>query len=329
MTHVVFKNFALTRRAILGALILVGSAAVLLAALYGFIGPHTAQAGYLAIMFLLSPSRALLPRWRAMAALWAVIVAMLGFTLGSLGTFPVLVALVGVCLVQGLFRIGDISSMTRSPVNLIVFASLSHTDVQFWQVLLGSSLGAAFMLAFATLMPTKHDSLPTPSPVRERLGYGVMLAVGSLGIVAIGEAVDFPYVSWTLLSYCMILAVGVDNRTSRARDRVVGTAIGAVFATLVSLLPAPVPILVALVCTLLCVAYILSGNYPMFVTLLTPVVLLTTSSDQPAHLVGLGRIESVAIAAVLALVVNVIAHTILHDRHARIVPRPQASTLNP
>ena len=288
-----------------GALLAIG-AAVLGGTAWAY-GPAVAHAGYLAIMLLLSPARALRPSVRAIAALWAVIVSIAGFLAGEFGEGVPLIGLVVVCLVQGLFRLGEVASLTRSPVNFVVFAGIAQTDTQLWQVALGSVIGAACMLGIAQLMPPKR-ALPPPSRTApERIAYGLMLAAGSVLIVLVSDALHFPFASWALLSFCMILAVGADQRRARARDRTIGTIVGAAAAVLVALLPDPAPFVVAVAAMFLCVAYLREGNYTLFVTFLTPAILLTSHPEGSMLALGAGRIEAILLSVVVAVICSAIA----------------------
>lgn len=313
-------TFSLPPKAIATAIVLVVAVGLVLGGVRLFVGPHSTQAAYLAILLLMSPVRALEGRWRYAAAGWAIAVAVLGFVVGSHGLWAVLVALTVVCLVQGLFRVGGVAAMTRSPVNLLAFAALSTTDVRLWQVALGSIIGAAFVLAMTALTAADRPSVASDGSVADRLRYGAMLAAGALLIVAVGEWVEYSYVGWTLLSFCTILAVGLDNHGRRARDRLVGTAAGAVVATVVTLVPQPVPLIAAVVCTVLCFAYLSVGNYTMFVTLLTPAILLTTSSDQPTYQISAGRIGAVLVSVIVAVAVTWCAGRLASRRTGNATP---------
>ncbi|WP_424807793.1 FUSC family protein [Rhodococcus sp. 27YEA15] len=309
-------TFALSWQNIKYAVALVGSAALVLGGSYLLIGPHTAQAGYLAIMFLLSPARALQAQLRLAAGAFAVIVAVTGFLVGPLGTWAVLGGLVLVCLVQGMFRIGEVASMTRSPVNFVVFAGIGATGAQMWPVVAGSVIGAGFILLLAWLLPAQNaEPLPRAS-VRDRMHYGLTLAAGSVIVVVGAELIDFDFVSWALLSFCTILSVGFDNRFSRARNRILGTIAGALCATVVALTPAPLPVLAAVIATLLCVAYLRAGNYALFVTFLTPAVLLTTGSDHSPVELGIGRVEAVFASAAVALVCALVSDQLTRRHRA-------------
>ncbi|WP_183086110.1 FUSC family protein [Mycetocola tolaasinivorans] len=309
-----WSRFAISRGAIGSALLLTAFGATIVGGLYTFVGPNSAQAAYLSMMLLLSPVRALPVRWRIGAAVWAVAIALLGFSLGIAAPELLPICLLLVCLVQGFFRLGSVASMTRSPVNLLVFAGLSHTEVATWHVFVGAVVGAGFLLLFSFFLPGGSSAPLAPAPLRARLSSGVMLASGALLILWISSAIDYPYVSWVLLSYCMILAVDTGHVVERARSRILGTVAGAIAATLITLAPQPVPIIAAVIAVVLCVAYARSGNYAMFVTFLTPAVLLTTSSEKPAYIVGIGRIEAVLAAAIIALAVTFITHQLAHTR---------------
>lgn len=295
------------------AAMVLGAAIVLFGTRWAF-GAPVAQACYLAIMLLLSPARALQVRVRILAAGWAVLVSIAGFLVGSLGLWPTLVGLIAVCLVQGFFRLGEVASMTRSPANFIAFAGIATTDAALWHVVLGSVLGALFMLCLAWAMPEKEPLPPASTTPLERLEYGLMLAAGSIVIVLLAEWLDFQFASWALLSFCLVLAVGTDNRRSRARDRMIGTIVGAVCATLATLLPAPVPLAIAGLSMFLCVAYLRAGNYTLFVTFLTPAILLTTSSELSALSVGIGRVEAVLGSIIVAVGCSWTGHFLSSDR---------------
>lgn len=296
-------SLRLSVSALRGALVLVAAVGIVVGLSAVAIGPNTAQAAYVAILFLLSPSRSRDARIRLWAAIAAVGVAVAGYLIGPLGMPAVVLGLVIVGVVQARFRLGDVSGMSRAPVNFMAFAALSETGAALWQVLLGSVIGAAFILLLARVLPpSAHE--PAPSTRRARAEYGITLILGVIVIVLGAELLDFPYVAWALLSFCMVLSVGADQRARRTLERIVGTLIGAVAATLLALAPAPVPIIAAVVATVLCVAYLRQGNYTLFVAFLTPSVLLTTGADAGALALGVGRIEAVVVAGVLAVVLT-------------------------
>lgn len=324
-------NFTLTKGAILYAVALVAAAAVILGSSWLLIGPITAQAGYLAMMFLLSPSRALPLRLRLLAAAWAVGVAIAGYLVGPFGLVAIVVGVIAVSFVQALFRISATASVNRAPVNFVAFASLgAATGPELWMVALGSVIGAAFVIGISLALPSKKktesetvaDAIPMTS-FGERFQYGLILALGAVIILLGAEMVGFPYAEWALLSYCMILSVGQGSRLARARDRVLGTVLGAIAGTLLSFLPEPLPIVFSVLTAIICVAYLRMGNYTLFVTFLTPTILLTTTSDQPTLALGEGRIAAVLTSALLALALSAVSlqlTKLITRRRARATP---------
>lgn len=222
-----------------------------------------------------------------------------------------LVALAVVSLLQAFITIGESTLLTRSPVNLLVFASLGQSGASLWQVLLGSTIGAGVILIFAALARARPSDPDGPVTVRQRLAYGVATSAGTLLIVVGCELTSFPYVGWVLLSFCIVLSVGADRRVSRGYVRIIGSVTGALLAVFLSALPSPLPLIAAIICVVLCVAYVNSGNYALFVLFITPAVLLTTASEHSSLVLGVLRIEAVLFATVVALLCSLVIEPIL------------------
>ena len=302
------RDFTLPGRAMAQAIVLFAAAVAVLWVAGALIGADAARVGYLTIMFLIGPARLPDPRLRVAAAAWAIVVTLAGFVIGPFGTTAVTAGLVVVCLVQGLFRVGEVAAMVRSPVNFVALAGIAQsTDLQWWRVAVGALVGAAVVLGLSFVLPPSAAARARPTPVRQRLVFGATTAVGSVIVVVVGDALDFPFVGWTLLSLCLILSVGEEDHLRRAEIRVLGTVIGAVVATVVSLLPGPGPVVAAALCGLACVAYLRAGQYFAFVVFLTPAILLTTTSDLDPLALGIGRVEAVLASAVLALALTAVA----------------------
>lgn len=297
----VLGSWALPPKAILFAIVLVAVAATVLGACAALIGPYTATSGYLTILFLLSIVRGQSWRARGIAVAWSFAVAMLGFALGGLGMPSVLAALVVVSLVQGMTRLGETAMLTRSPVNLLAFASLSESGAQMWQLLLGSAIGAGVVLGLAALSKQREADHGAVTSARERLAYGIATAVGAVVIVWGSEALGFGYAGWALLSFCILLSASADQRVTRGSLRILGSVGGALLAVGIAMFPAPVPMLAALVSLVLCVAYINTGNYGLFMLFLTPAILLTTASEVSLARLGVFRLEATLVATGLAL----------------------------
>lgn len=307
-------NWKLTPQAIAFAVLLVAVAAIVLGLSRVLIGPNTATSGYLTILFLLSIVRGQSWRSRAIAVAWSLAVALLGFAAGSMGMLAIMVALVIVSMVQGFTMLGETAMLTRSPVNLLAFATLAQAGAEVWHVTLGSLIGAGVVLGFAALARQRVVEHKHSVPTRERLAYGFATAIGSLVIVLGAKALHFPYVGWALLSFCILLSVSADQRTSRGYLRIFGSVGGAMLAVGLALFPAPVPMIAALVCLVLCVAYINSGNYALFVLFLTPAILLTTASEESLFRLGMYRLEATLAATLLALASAALIETVLRRR---------------
>lgn len=307
---------ALSWKDLLFAVVLVAVAAVVLGGSQFLIGPNTTISGYLTILFLLSVVRATSWHARLISVAWSLGVAILGFFIGGLGLWATLVALVVVSLVQAFVTMGESVMLTRSPVNLLAFATLGQSGAEIWQILLGATIGTAVILAFAALTNSRDVGHGASASTRQRLAYGAATSAGALIIVVGAEATGFPFVGWALLSFCVILSVGTDQRASRGYLRIAGSVTGALLAVLLSALPAPVPMIAAVVCIVLCVAYVNSGNYVLFVLFMTPAVLLTTASEHSTLVLGFLRLESVLVATVIALICSFVMDRVL-ARHGR------------
>jgi hypothetical protein len=300
-------TLALSAKDLALAVAVVAVAAVVLGGSQLFIGPHTALSGYLTILFLLSITR--IRRWRArlITVAWAMAVAVLGFLLGGIGLWVTLIAVVVVSMVQAFATVGESAMLTRSPANLLAFAALGQEGAEIWQVLLGSTIGAGVILAFAAVSRSLAREVGEAMDLTHRLAYGVATSVGAFVIVLGAELTGFPYVNWMLLSLTIVLSVGADQRAARSLSRVVGSLLGVFVGVLLALLPEPWPLAAAIVCVVLCVAYVNAGNHAMFVLLLTPAILLTTTSESSSIVLGALRVEAVLIATGIAMICSLAA----------------------
>lgn len=317
--------FSLPKGAFLFAIGGVILALLLLAPLALFVGPTAAQAAYLGALLFLGPSRHLPGTWVLGAAAWAMGISILGYLIGPLGLGPLTLALIVVSLGQGLFRLDSVAALTRSPVNLVVYAGLadSRPEVPLWHVVLGTLVGVAIVLGAGRILEAHSKPIitaaPAPMTIRYRLRYGTMLAAGGAAILLISELVHFPYAPWALLSFCLILAVDEHDRSRLAGNRVLGTVAGVLLATAATLVPQPGPMILAVLSALACVAYLRVGKYGPFMMFLTPTIILTTSSDQPGYVLGIERIAAIAASAIIALACTWVAGML--DRRRHLGPR--------
>lgn len=302
-------RLAIPPRVLLTSVITVVVAAAVVFAVFATLGAVSAQSMYFSMLLLLTPARRIPATWQWAAGAWALAVAIGGYLVGPLGLWAVLLGLVAVSVGQAAFSFGHAAGIARSPVNFLLFATFSARGAPLWQVAVGAALGIAFMFAAGRLLRGKAISEPVIDPPAERLGSGLLLAAGSVVIVGVGELLHYTYVKWALLSLCMILAVDVAARTGRAKERIVGSTIGALLATALAQLPQPVTIALIAVCAVLSVSYIGVGDFTLFILFLTPTVLLT-AAGQPSYVVALHQVIAVLLAAALAALLTWIGHLI-------------------
>lgn len=273
---------------------------LLLALRIGF-GATAAAAAFYAILLLMGPARHLSTGWRWAAAGWALAVSAAGLMIGPHGWWAVLAGVVVVALVQGAFHFGQMAQVSRSPVNFMLFAGLAEAGADTHQVLVGTALGAALMLVIGAVI--QHRARPTRArhdPFVEWLTEGALLAVACLVVVLVAELTGFPRVGWALLTLCVVMSVQTTARMRQALGRVSSTIVGALLATVAALLPEPVPLVLAVICAVLAIAYLNKGDQSLFLVFLTPTLLLTASGEV-GSVVALERVEAVLGAAAIAL----------------------------
>lgn len=301
--HDLIHRLRIAPRPLLTAVVLVLVAGALLLGVRTLWGTTTALAAYFGILILIAPARRLSWGWQLAAAGWAFLVGIAGFLTAQFGLWAILVGLIVVSLAQAMFRFGQVAAVTRSPVNFVLFAAMPSAGAQLWQAALGAAIGIAVMVAAAQVLRAPHAAAVEQDDFWSRVREGLVLAAGCVILVAVGELLHFPRVTWALLALCMILAVDVGNRRTRTWGRILGTVVGAVLATAVGALPDPVAMGIAVVCAVLCVAYIRQGDYVLFIVFLTPAILLTSGGDAPPILAA-ERIVAVLAAAAVAILLT-------------------------
>lgn len=330
--HTLVARLRLDPTLILSSAGIVVAAAVVLLGIRAAFGMPTALSSYFCVLLLLAPAMRLPLRWLFAAAGWALIVAVVGYVIGEHrdgtgGLALLVVALVVVCLAQSVLRFGQVATISRSPVNLILFAAMPSTGAQAWQVVLGATIGAVLAVIGAIVLAASRsgsdadadlsEAVPAEK-VSDQLRSGLYLAVGCLIIFLVAELSPFelPRAQWSLLAFCMILAVDAPMRSSRMRERIIGTIAGALAASALSALPSPIPLILAAICVVLCLAYIRAHDYTMYVIFLTPAVLLTSSGKSTWSL-ALEHVEAVLAAIVMALALTTLDTWVGNHRRAR------------
>ncbi len=293
-------RFRLPTRTLLIATGIVAAGGVFLLMGRSLLGNPMIIAAYLTIMLLLAPSRRLTAEWQVAAAGWSVAVAVGGYLVGTTNTWVLVVAILVVSVVQSLFRFGRVATLTNSPVNLVLFAAMPQIDITLREAAIGAIAGAIVIIALGPLLRERSVQAVETDPIAVRIRSGLVLAVGCLILVGFSEATRFPHLSWALVSLCIILAVEVESRDERAGARIAGSVLGVLAASAAWFLPHPLPLVVAAVCAVLCLAYMSLGDYTLYVFFLTPAVMLTASGGWQLDL-AVDRILAVLVAASVGL----------------------------
>lgn len=294
------KRLSMPTRTLLIASGIVAAGGVFLFMGRSLLGNPMIIAGYLTILLLLAPSRRLTAQWQLIAAGWAVVVAAGGYLVGTTNKWVLVAAILIVSLVQSLFRFGRVATLTNSPVNLVLFSAMPQVGVELREAVIGAAAGAIVVVALGPLLREPSTEIVKPDPIAVRMRSGLVLAAGCLILVGFSEATRFPHLSWALVSLCIILAVEVESRDERAGARIAGSVLGVLVASAAWFLPHPLPLVVAAVCAVLCLAYMSLGDYTLYVFFLTPAVMLTASGGWQLDL-AVDRILAVLVAASVGL----------------------------
>lgn len=125
-------------------------------------------------------------------------------------------------------------------------------------------------------------------------------------IVLVLGVVDVPHGYWIAMTMTIVLRPFGDETMAVARQRVVGTMLGALLAlALVLFLPTWASVLAGVALMVLMVAHAMLGHYAQQITFLTPlIVLLGSAGAQDAVGVALERVGATVLAAVVATVIS-------------------------
>ena len=294
------QAFGVSRTAMMTAAGLVLTAVIVIGTIALIGGPDFANAAYLGMMFLVSAIRRLPRRQQLLAAVWAAGVSFLGVQMAGSDRWSILLVLIAVCIGQGVFASGSVAAISGSPVNFVVFSGFEPGSSP-WHAAVGTLLGALLIIAaayIARLTPTRH-----PLPARQAFEYGVVLGFGCVLIVGVMDLFGLPRVTWALLAFCLIFVPDPYEHPGQIGERILGTALGAVAVTaLASFLPTPLVVVLLLVCAILALAYLEEDKRLLYISLLTPTVILMASLTESARVVDLGvqRVIAVLIAGAVA-----------------------------
>ncbi len=174
--------------------------------------------------------------------------------------------------------------------------------------LVGGSMlvGGAIIVGIATLTRMSRPAQRSQVEPWTAWAHAAAMAVVVGVIVLILGVVDIPHGYWIAMTMTIVLRpFGAETRTV-ARQRVVGTMLGAVLALALALfLPPWAAIVAGSALLVLVVANAMLGRYAQQITFLTPlIVLLGSAGVQDAVGVALERVGATVLAALLAAVIS-------------------------
>ncbi len=190
------------------------------------------------------------------------------------------------------------------PTIAAVYATLPDhqdpTQVGAWML-----VGGAIVVGVASRTGLRVPAEPVGVEPWTAWTHAVAMAVVVGGIVLVLGAVEIPHGYWIAMTMTVVLRPYGTETQSVARQRVVGTTLGAVLALGLALaLPAWAALAVAVALLVLMVANALLGRYAQQVTFLTPfIVLIGSGGGDDAVGAALDRVVATLVGAVLASVI--------------------------
>lgn len=207
----------------------------------------------------------------------AVLAAILGGAASAAEDHPLIIA--SLMLVSGLLLAAtnrhSAGLMTLAPVIVILFGP-ARLNTTWQEVFFYLLIGGIFGWILTRVFKISEQPRPVPSDVAWR--HGITLGVLAAATMYWALANNISHGYWVTVTLVMALRPLPEERSDTLRNRLLGTAMGAILAFLViAFLPTPVAFLVAAVCLLLLAAYSMSGNYFLQTAFLTPMLLIFSS----------------------------------------------------
>ena len=205
------------------------------------------------------------------------------------------------CLLVAPANIVQNGLLAGIPTIAAVYATLPDrqdpTQVGAWML-----VGGAIVVVVAALTGLRLPAEPVGVEPWTAWTHAVAMAVVVGGIVLVLGVVAIPHGYWIAMTMTVVLRPYGTETQSVARQRVVGTTLGAVLALgLALVLPAWAALAVAVALLVLMVANALMGRYAQQVTFLTPfIVLVGSGGGDDAVGVALDRVVATLVGAVLA-----------------------------
>jgi MFS family permease len=215
---------------------------------------------------------------------WVALVALLGALAG-------LAARIGATApISFAALLGVVAPPVDRPRDALVFASFV-------------GLGACYSLLVARRMSDGGRATPSrtsPASMATAVVLATVFGTATGVAAAIALALDHPQGVWLPMTVLIVLGPVASDHARRNSDRVVGTVVGAAFATVVGVLGPPGWVIAGLTVAALIGVLATSGlDYWIQVTLITVLVLLGTSPPNRVADVAVERVQLTALAAVI------------------------------
>jgi uncharacterized membrane protein YccC len=138
----------------------------------------------------------------------------------------------------------------------------------------------------------------------------VALAAGCVALILTITALDLARGPWAITTLCLVFVPAVEETRARIRQRVLGTATGAVVATVIAVAtPSSISVPLAAACGILTVAYALLPDDVLFLVFWTSTVLLLLGAARTGATLSLDgqRLAMTAVAGGLAMLLTALA----------------------
>lgn len=162
--------------------------------------------------------------------------------------------------------------LTLAPIIVVVYGP-GPVDLVWWQAFAWTVVGGLAGVVITRYLGFVAPKNPIPSAVAWR--HAIVLGVLSAGAMYWALASNISHGYWVAVTLLLALRPVPDQRHDTLRERLLGTALGAVIAlAAVVVLPTWAAAIVAAVCLVLLVMYAMGGSYFMQTLFLTPMLLL-------------------------------------------------------
>jgi hypothetical protein len=292
-------SWSVPRPILVGALKIAALLMTPLVIVYATAGGLATLAMGLGYVGSLTPALTLRPRYSGVLVLPAAMTGVVASsTAGQAWPAACFVALA--CLLVAPANIVRSGLLAGIPTIAAVYATLPGNQdparVGAWML-----VGGAIVVVIAGLAGIRSPAVPVGVEPWTAWAHAVAMAVVVGPVVLLLGVVDIPHGYWFAMTLTVVLRPYGAETQSVARQRVVGTTLGAALALgLATVLPTGIALAVAVGLLVLVVANAVMGRYAQQVTFLTPFIVLIGSGGGGTAGVALQRVLATLLGALLA-----------------------------